>query len=136
MGIFYDRRPDIGPHIETALADALAAVPSGDPARDAAEAKSRTAELTQTIEAQKPPFHAWRVWGAVAIAAALIIGAVVLSIMTDNQAINEAAKVAANPNYKSPDLTGLKGVADWLRTLGAAWSAGLVSVLLSEKASA
>jgi hypothetical protein len=131
MGIFYERAPSARDHVADAIEEALKEPGRAGPAV-AAEAKKRAAKAKQDAK-KDTGLKVGRVAVAIAIAAALIIGAIVLSAMVDTQAIAEAGKVAQNPAYKPPDVTGLKSAAEWLRTLGAAWSAGLVAVLLTEK---
>jgi hypothetical protein len=135
MGLFYEAKPGGQDHVAAAIEDALQEEPANVPNK-AAEAKKRAAKAKQDAQSDPPVLKTARVAVAVLIAAALIVGAVLLSAAMDNQAIAEAAKKVATPTYVSPDLTGLKTAADWLRTLGAAWSAALVAALLSEKAAA
>ena len=135
MGFFYSQKPVGVDHVSAALQEAVQAAPIADPVALAADVQKRATQLTSDLSGGAVTLMVGRVVVAVGIAAALIIGSVVLAFMVDSQAINEAGKMAQNAAYKSPDLSGLKSAAEWLRTLGAAWSAGLVAILLSEKSS-
>jgi hypothetical protein len=134
MGIFYEQRVPTEDHVADAIEQALEEDP-GQVQNKKAEAKKRAAKVKEDAKTESPTLKTGRVAIAVVIAAVLIIGAVVLSGAVDNQAIAEATKKVTTPAYVPPELSGLKSAAEWLRTLGAAWSAGLVAVLLSEKAS-
>lgn len=133
MGLFYEAKASSEDHLADAIEEALGEDPTQVPNKKV-EAKKRAAKAKQDAKAESPALKTARVAIAVVIAAALIIGAVMLSAAVDAQAIAEATKKVATPAYVPPDLTGLKSAAEWLRTLGAAWSAALVAVLLTEKA--
>lgn len=133
MGLFYSRRNDQTDHCAAALQAALEEEPAAI-ADKAGEAKRRAAKVRQDSSKEPVEFHARRVAVGTLIAAALVVGAVVLAQAVDNQAISEALRKVQTDGYVPPDLSGLKTVAEWLRTLGAAWSAALVTVLLTEKA--
>lgn len=133
MGVFYQRRETGADPVKAAIEEALRVDPANlDVADEAAKRAAKAKEDAKTGEAK---LNTGRLLAAIAIAAILVIGAIVLAMMADTQAIAEAGKEAANSAYESPDLA-IKSTAEWLRTLGAAWSAGLVGVLLGEKAGA
>jgi hypothetical protein len=133
MGLFYDQKFTGEDHLAAAIGEALQEQAPKDRSGVPAEAKKRAARVREDAKKDAPTLNTGRLAVAVIIAAALIIGAIALSFMVDSQAISEAGKVAQTPAYKPPELSELKAAAEWLRTLGAAWSAGLVAILLSEK---
>lgn len=130
MGIFVDRVPAGDAAIDVVIQDALRADPTF--AGDEAEIRSRAAAVASAAKATKAEFHWGRVAVAVVIGATLIAVGILLAMYGDTQAIDEARKVVEISGYKSPEL-GIKGIATTVLGLGAAWSGGLVGVLLGEK---
>jgi hypothetical protein len=130
MGIFVDQVPANGGAIDEVIEEALRADPQL--AGDQTQVKKRAQAATKAAKATKPEFHWGRVAVGVLIGAVLILGGILLGIYADNRAIEEAMKVVQNSAYKPPEL-GIKGIATTVLGLGAAWSGGLVGVLLGEK---
>ena len=135
MGLFYAPKASGVDHLASTIEDALEVQPSAV-ADKPAEAKKLAAKARQDAASDSPVLLVGRVLVGIAIAATLIVAAIVLSQAVDNQAIADALRKAQTPGYVSPDLEGLKSVAEWLRTIAAAWSAALLTLLLSEKAGA
>ncbi len=129
MGLFVERQPSESMHSvvrgllaqtpdDTAAVEAL--VPSA--AADAQRAASEAPTVLKTS----------RIVAGVAVAAVLIGVGILLVFLGDQQAIQQAADAAANPAYKAPAL-GIGTAGTTLITLGGAWSAALIGVILSEK---
>jgi hypothetical protein len=130
VGIFVDRVPVSDTAVDVVIEDALKANPQL--AGDKAEVKSRAAAAKNAAKSTKTEFHWGRVAVAVLIGAVLLGGGILLAIYADNRAIEEALKAAQNSAYEPPEL-GIKAIATTVLGLGAAWSGGLVGVLLGEK---
>ena len=78
-------------------------------------------------------FHTGRVVFSVAVAGLLIVAAILVSILADNFATEQALNAAANSAYKAATSV-LPAVATSIMILAAAWSAALVGILVGEKA--
>lgn len=130
MGIFVDRVPANDTALDVVIEEALKADPQL--ANDKAQVRERAATAAKAAKATKSEFHWGRIAVGVVIAAVLLGGGILLAMYADNQAIAEALKAAQNSQYKVPEL-GVKAIATTVVGLGAAWSGGLVGLLLGEK---
>lgn len=131
MGLFFEKqRPAIDP-MEVAIAEALKEDPkNADPnqaAMRAAKAEKEAKNATTNVAKPVP----------LALAGLLVIGLVVSSLyfamIADRQAIAEATKLLEHPDYKSPELM-MRTTATWIQTLAAAWSAGVLGLIVGERA--
>ena len=128
MGLFIERTPS--QELSDLAIQWLAADPQAAESPAAVSAVVRAA--TAATGAGTVIVNGIRILVSLAIGAGLLAAGAFLVWQADQQAIAEAAKAAANPAYKPPNL-GIAAVGTSLITLGGAWSAALVGVILSEK---
>ncbi len=129
MGLFVDRVAPLG-DLRTAVTEALSASPeqANDPAavdRHVAAAKKAT---TGTVT-----YHWSRILVGIFIAAVLLGAGIVLAVISNNWAADQALKAATIPGYTAPS-SSLSGIATSVIALGSAWSGALVGLVLNEKA--
>lgn len=128
MGLFIERAPS------QELSDLATLWLAADPqtAKSPAAVRAVVTAATAATGAGTAIVNGVRILAGVAIGAGLLAAGAFLVWQADQQAIAEAAKAAANSAYKPPNL-GIAAVGTSLITLGGAWSAALVGVILSEK---
>ena len=128
MGLFIERAPS------QELSDLATLLLAADPqtAKSPAAVRAVVNAVTAATGAGTAIVNGVRILAGVAIGAGLLAAGAFLVWQADQQAIAEAAKAAANSAYKPPNL-GIAAVGTSLITLGGAWSAALVGVILSEK---
>ena len=128
MGIFVEYIADDG-----ALTKVVRAAMQADPADAADEAKvaDKVAGTKAAAEA-KATFHWSRIFIGLVIGGGLLVIAILLSIYADSWAVAQALEKAKTPAYVVPAST-IPALATSIMTLAAAWSAGLIAVVLSEK---
>lgn len=126
VGLFVERAPSAA--LQQIVAGALAANATVDPAT----IRTITASAQAAAETGPVTVHARRIAMAILVGMALIAAGVWLVWLGDQEAIDQAKFVIANPTYKAPTL-GIGAAGTSLITLGGAWSAALIGVVLSEK---
>ena len=129
MGLFVERKPS---ESTTGVARRLLAEQFASTAELDARVPTAAAEVQGAASSAGTVVKTARVVAGLLIAAVLIAGGILLVYLGDQQAIQQAADAAGNPAYKAPAL-GIGGAGTTLITLGGAWSAALVGVILSEK---
>lgn len=127
MGVLVERTPSVQ-SLEPAIQSAMAAPTTEASDLDKVVERSRAAAASATTD---KTIKWMRVGFGVLIGAGLILLGVVLAIYADNQAIDQAQRSADIVGYVAPD-TMIGAVATTIITLGSAWSAGLVTLLLGE----
>ena len=129
MSVFVERAPTTA-GLEFLAKEMLGADPQA--AQDD-QRVSKAAAAIQSATATTPVNVNWLAVGIGFLAAALLIGVGVYLIwLGDQLAIDQAKQAASNPAYKVPTL-GIAAAGTSLITLGGAWSAALVTVLLTSK---
>lgn len=131
MGLFFEKqRSGIDP-MEKAIAEALKEDPTNAKPNEAAmrAAKAEQEAKNATTNLAKPVPLAL----AGLLVIVLVVSALYFAILADRQAIAEATKVVQYPNYKSPELM-MRTTATWIQTLAAAWSAGVLGLIVGERA--
>jgi hypothetical protein len=126
MGLFVERTPS--PALQEIVAGALAASPS----TNAGTIQAVTASVQAAANAGPVIVKVLRIAVAILVGAALIAAGVCSSGSATSRRSSRAKLVISNPTYKPPTL-GIAAAGTSLITLGGAWSAALVGVILSEK---
>lgn len=126
MGLFVERTPS--PTLQGIVAGALAAPSS----TDAGAIQAIAASVQAAANAGPVTVKGLRIAMGVLVGVALIAAGVWLVWLGDQQAIEQAKFVISNPTYKPPTL-GIAAAGTSLLTLGSAWSAALIGVILTEK---
>lgn len=130
MGLFVDKAASDA-DLEETITETLQADPAD--ARDRVKVRQHVAAAKKAAEARST-FKWSRIIVGLLIGGGLMLLAIALSIYADNWAADQALQAATTPGYVAPS-SSIPAIAASVMTLAAAWSAGLVAVLLSEKAS-
>ena len=131
MGLFFEKQRSGRDPMERAIAEALEEDPSKANSKEAAmrAAKAEQEAKNATTNVAKPVPIAF----AGLLVIVLVVGSLYFAVIADRQAIAEATKLLEHPDYKSPELM-MRTTATWIQTLAAAWSAGVLGLIVGERA--
>jgi hypothetical protein len=128
MGLFVDRVASEG-DLDTAVLEALRADP--DQANDPKAIVQHIAAARRGTKV-RTVYHWSRIIVGILIAVVLLAAGVVLGMVSDNWAADQATKAATIQGYKAP-TSNLSGIATSIIALGSAWSGALVGQVLDGK---
>jgi hypothetical protein len=128
MGIFVEKMVD-----DSALREVVRTAMQADPADAADPAKVANTAADAKAATEANGTVKWkRIGVGLLIGAGLLLAGIALSIYADSWAVDQALRKVASPTYVVP-ASSIPALATSIMTLAAAWSAGLIGVVLSEK---